>query len=84
MIENKIAVFFQCVISCPAVGLEYEIEEQIHTGVTAVLRGKGGSSVVKDVCATIKKEKDVLNPIRKATRNPLILVLDKVTDHSCF
>lgn len=66
----------KCAISCPVAGLEHEVEEQLYAGVAAVLKG---SSIVKDICASIRKESDVLSPIRKATRNPLILVLDKST-----
>lgn len=78
-----ITFLLQCVISCPVVGLEQEVEEQLHAGVAAVLKENVGSSLVKDICSSIKKERDVLSPIRKATRNPLILVLDKVTTF-CF
>lgn len=69
----------KCVISCPAGEWEGEMEERIRAGVAAVL-GKGvKTSVVKDLCSSIKKAKDALTPLRKATRNPLILVLDKNT-----
>ncbi|XP_045102580.1 separin-like isoform X2 [Portunus trituberculatus] len=70
---------FKCIISCPMGELEGEVEERIRAGVAAVLGEGLSSSVVKDVCCSIKKAKDVLTPLRKATRNPLILVLDKST-----
>ena len=65
-------------ISCPEGEWEGETEERIRAGVAAVLGEGLRTTLVKDVCTSIKKAKDVLIPLRKATRNPLILVLDKV------
>lgn len=82
--DIKIFSSFQCVISCPVGEVEQEVGEQVHAGVAAVLKENWGSSIVKDVCATIEKESDFLIPIRKAVRNPLILVLDKVIEFWLF
>ncbi|XP_071525349.1 separin isoform X2 [Panulirus ornatus] len=76
----------QCIISCPVPpertgGLELGVAFSMRASVAALLYESVRSARVKDLCALIQKEEGLLGQLRRAQRNPVILVLDK--HHSC-
>lgn len=68
--------YWQLLMGCPA--LEMSGRTQVRAGVAAILGKSVRSAAVRELCAVIKKEESVLSKLQNCTRNPVILIVDKV------
>ncbi|KAG7173107.1 separin-like [Homarus americanus] len=72
----------QCIISCPLPTEKLKGNEQVtpinmRASVAALLQESVRSQRVKDLYAVIQREERTLDRIRRAPRNPVILILDR-------